>query len=323
MRDNRGRTIDYLRISLTDRCNLRCIYCMPLEGVESISHDDILSYEEILKIARACVSLGVKKIRLTGGEPLVRKNVTALIRDLKAIEGLEEVSITTNGVLLYDMIESLVQAGLDRVNLSLDSLKGERFRSITRTAELDHVLKGMEKSIQLGVKVRINAVLIKGINEDEAIDFVEMINRYPVDVRFIELMPIGRGSEYEGVNNKDLIDHIKNQGFELKEVEHKAGSGPARYFELEGAQGDLGFISPMSHQFCDTCNRVRLTSEGFLKLCLHSGHGLDLRAYVRKGASENELIEAIEAAIASKPSAHAFEDISAEKDKRSMNQIGG
>lgn len=263
MKDNEGRIIDYLRISLTDRCNLRCIYCMPEEGVEHTSHNEILRYEEILRIAKASASLGVKKVRLTGGEPLIRKGITGLVKSLKTIEGIEEVSITTNGVLLEKMVEELADSGLNRVNLSLDSLKADKFKAITRYADLNEVLRGMKHAIERNLKVRINVVLMKGINDDEVLDFVDLIKKYPVDVRFIELMPIGRGTEFIGISNEDLIVKIRTSGYELKEIKYKAGQGPARYFELQGAHGDLGFISPMSHQFCETCNRIRLTSEGF------------------------------------------------------------
>lgn len=323
MKDNKGRTIDYLRISLTDRCNLRCIYCMPEDAVDHTSQDELLTYEEIEKIAQATAKLGVKKIRLTGGEPLVRKNIESLIKELKTIEGVEEVSITTNGVLLSSMIDKLVEAGLDRINLSIDSLKQDKFKCITRGADLEEILKGMNKALDYGLKIKINVVLIKDVNENEAFDFVDLISAFPVDVRFIELMPIGEGVQYVGVNNSELIERIRMAGYALEEIEYKEGSGPARYFELPNAKGDLGFISPMSHQFCDTCNRVRLTSEGYLKLCLHSGHGVDLRAEIRGGASEASLIETIEQAIACKPSAHQFSDLNASKDHRSMNQIGG
>jgi len=323
VKDKKGRTIDYLRISLTDRCNLRCIYCMPEGSVEHITQEELLSYEEIERIAKATSVLGVKKIRLTGGEPLVRNNIESLIRSLKAIPGVEEVSITTNGVLLSKMIDGLVEAGLDRINLSIDSLKDDKFKIITRGAQLADIFDGMHKALNHGLKVKINVVLIKGVNEDEALDFVELIKDHPVDVRFIELMPIGEGTRYVGINNSELIDKIRTAGYPLQEIEYLLGSGPARYFELNDAKGDLGFISPMSHQFCETCNRVRLTPEGYLKLCLHSGHGVDLRAELRKGASDESLTQIIEEAIVCKPSAHQFSEFSSEKDHRSMNQIGG
>lgn len=323
MKDNEGRNIDYLRISVTDRCNLRCIYCMPEEGVDHIVHEEILTYEEIVRIARASSALGVKKIRLTGGEPLVRKGISGLIRELKGIDGIEEVSITTNGVLLPDMIDELADAGLNRVNLSLDSLKADKFRSITRHADLSQVFEGMERALELRIKVRINVVLIKGINDDEVHDFVDLIKTYPVDVRFIELMPIGRGTEYDGISNEALIECIIASGNDLEEIEYKAGNGPARYFELDGAKGDLGFISPMSHQFCETCNRIRLTPEGFLKLCLHSGHGIDLRRKLRSGIDDAKLVETLRLSVVHKPTAHRFNEASADQDDRSMNRIGG
>lgn len=335
MKDSRGRSIDYLRISVTDRCNLRCIYCMPEEGATYASKEDLLTYEEIMEVVYVAADLGVKKIRLTGGEPLVRDGLPQLIKEISQVDGVEEVSLTTNGLLLYEMIDQLAEAGLNRVNLSLDSLKADVFENIVKKANLSHLMKGLKRTLDLGLKVRINVVLLQGINDGEALDFVEFIKKYPVDVRFIELMPIGRGRLYKGRNNVELIEEIKAAGYKLEEVKHTSGSGPARYFELDGGLGDLGFISPMSHQFCDSCNRIRLTSEGFLKLCLHSGHGIDLKALLRKRVSRATLKERIATAIGSKPDQHQFgkvdskegfnEDIdeAINEDTRHMNQIGG
>lgn len=337
MKDSRGRSIDYLRISVTDRCNLRCIYCMPEEGAAYASKEDLLTYEEIMEVVSVAADLGVKKIRLTGGEPLVREGLAQLIKAISQVDGVEEVSLTTNGLLLYEMIDQLAEAGLNRVNLSLDSLKADVFENIVKKANLCHIMKGLKRTLDLGLKVRINVVLLQGINDGEALDFVEFIKKYPVDVRFIELMPIGRGRLYKGRNNVDIIEEIKTAGYKLEEVEHTSGSGPARYFELDGGLGDLGFISPMSHQFCDACNRIRLTSEGFLKLCLHSGHGIDLKAPLRKRVSRATLKEMIATAIGSKPDHHQFGKVDSfgrldskealdetiNEDKRHMNQIGG
>ncbi len=323
MKDSKGRSIDYLRISVTDRCNLRCIYCMPEEGETYSLKEDLLTYEEIMEVVHVAAELGVEKIRLTGGEPLVREGLCRLINQIRQVEGIEEVSMTTNGLLLYEMIDDLQKAGLNRVNLSLDSLKDNVFETIVKKANLHHVMKGLKRTLELGLKVRINVVLLQGINDSESLDFVELVKTYPVDVRFIELMPIGRGRLYKGVSNTLLIKKIKTAGYNLSEIAHDSGSGPARYFELEGGLGNLGFISPMSHQFCDSCNRIRLTSEGFLKLCLHSGHGVDLKKPLRDKVARSDLKALIGASIASKPKHHQFGKASADEDDRHMNQIGG
>ena len=323
MKDSKGRSIDYLRISVTDRCNMRCIYCMPEDGGVHTPKEDLLTYDELLEVVHVMAGLGVKKIRLTGGEPLVRNGISQLIKSISQIEGIEEISMTTNGLLLFDKIDQLAAAGLNRINLSLDSLKADVFETIVKQADLDHVFKGLKRTLDLGLKVRINVVLLQGINNNESLDFVELLKTYPVDVRFIELMPIGRGRLYKGVSNLSLIEEIRQAGYILKEVDHVWGSGPARYFEVEGGLGDLGFISPMSHQFCDACNRIRLTSEGFLKLCLHSGQGIDLKTLLRDKVSRVTLHETIAKSIASKPGHHKFGQLDADEDSRHMNQIGG
>ncbi len=324
MRDREGRVIDYLRISLTDRCNLRCKYCMPAEGIPLMNHDDILRYEEIIRFVNIASTLGIKKIRLTGGEPLLRKNIAYLIKELKGINGIEEVSITTNGILLSEMMDALVEAGLDRINLSLDTLQEGRFEEITRFNGFNRVYDGMLKALKHGLKVKVNVVLIKDKNDDEILDFVGLTKKLPVDVRFIELMPIGCGAEFTGVENAEVIEIIKKSKLRIvSEKVRNVGNGPASYYKIENAKGNIGFISPMSHQFCGDCNRIRLTAEGFMKPCLHSKNGVDMRALLRGNETDQSILNILEASIHKKPTQHQFKEISDEKDVRSMNQIGG
>ncbi len=340
MRDTEGREIDYIRISLTDRCNLRCQYCMPEEGVAMMDHKDIMRHEEIIRFVAAAAKLGIRKVRLTGGEPLLRKNMTFLIGAIKATPGIEEVALTTNGVRLNEMLDDLIDAGLDRLNVSLDSLRGEVFKEITRFDHFDGVWQGIVRAMEAGIKVKLNVVVLKGVNDGEILDFVKLTQAYPMDVRFIELMPIGCGAQFEGMSNNQVLDHISQAGYRLQEVERVTGNGPAVHYRLEGAKGNIGFISPISHAFCKSCNRVRLTAEGFLKSCLHANTGLSIRDLMRSGVDDQGLEEALARAIQMKPVEHRFDQVTgADKDRpsdkdaekdiencrdtRIMSQIGG
>jgi len=305
------RPINYLRISVTDRCNLRCVYCQPAEGIKLIRHDDVLTYEEILKIAVAAAGLGIAKIRLTGGEPLVRLNLTELIQELAGIKGIDDISLTTNGVLLKEMAKDLKQAGLKRVNISLDTLKEDRFKQITRMPEFKHVMEGIEAAKKAGlVPVKINVVAMKGVNDDEIPDFARLSLKKGWNIRFIELMPFsagnppeehnisGAGQPQQYISVADIKKEIEKLG-KLGPVTGITGSGPAKYFKLPKAKGTLGFISPVSDHFCFSCNRLRLTADGKLRPCLLSDREIDLRTVVRGGASEEQIrdkiIEAIKA----------------------------
>lgn len=323
MKDNEGRRIDYMRISLTDRCNLRCQYCMPAEGVPLIDHTEILSYEEILRIVRCAATLGVKKIRLTGGEPLLRKGIVNLIREIKGTHGIEEVSLTTNGLLLDSMLDDLIEAGLDRVNLSLDTLNEETFEHISRFSGLNKIEKGFLRCMEKGVPLKINAVAIKSINDKDVLELAELTYRWPVDVRFIELMPIGCGKSFAGISTEDLIQTFRQAGFSYEEIKASRGNGPADYIKLDGAKGKIGFISPLSHKFCDACNRIRITPEGFLKPCLHSKEGIDIKQSLRISITDEVLVELLKQGILMKPKSHHFLEITEIEDDRSMNQIGG
>ncbi|NEZ46860.1 GTP 3',8-cyclase MoaA [Clostridium niameyense] len=330
MIDNIGRKIDYLRISVTDRCNLRCVYCMPEEGIDLLSHDDILRFDEILRVVKSCAKLGIENIRITGGEPLVRKNIPNLIREIKGVEGIKEVSITTNGVYLPEYIDELVDAGLDRINISLDTLDREKFMKVTRMDVFHKVKRGIILALEKGIScVKLNVVTMKEVNITEVIEFVTLTEKYPIHIRFIELMPIGLGGRFTTVEN-DKVKEIIEKEKELISCKEVVGLGPASYYKIPNAKGTIGFISPMSHEFCNRCNRVRLTSEGFLKLCLHWNLGIDLKEKLREGISDEKLKEVIYTAIKDKPQHHEFKSVKENKqdknskyDNRSMFQIGG
>jgi len=320
--DSFGRSINYLRISVTDRCNLRCIYCMPPEGVPQISHNEILSYEELQTVVRAAAELGINKIRLTGGEPLVRADLPKLIKMLSQIEGIEELSLTTNGTILKKYALELKQAGLSRVNVSLDTLKADKFRYITRLGELKAVLEGIEAAKEAGFEpVKINTVVMRGINDDEVLDFARMTYEDGWHVRFIELMPFKGAAEF--VPSIELRQHISLLG-KLEPCASVTGNGPAMYYRLAGAKGTIGFISPLTEtSFCSRCNRMRLTPDGKLRPCLLGEDEIDLKMPLRNNASMEELKSLILNAVASKPAHHYLEGGNVRLVNRKMSQIGG
>ena len=323
MKDKFNREIDYLRISLTEACNLRCIYCMEEEGNTFFQEEDKLTKEEILKIVSASAKLGVKKIRLTGGEPLVRKDIVELMEGINDIKGIEGIYLTTNGILLEEKVEALKKAGLKGVNISLDSLKEEMFQSLTRLGILKKVLSAIDKCLELGIKVKLNTVMIKDKNDNEILDFVNLTRSKNIDVRFIELMPIGVGSKFKGISNEDILSLIKSNYGDLEEIRRDKDGGPASYIRLKNGKGKIGFISAISNCFCEDCNRIRLTSEGFLKQCLHFNYGIDLKKILRNGASEEEILNVIKNNIYNKPEKHLFMKKSEDKELKFMNQIGG
>ena len=320
LRDSFQRHINYLRISVTDRCNLRCIYCMPPEGIPLVPHSEILSYEEISLVVRVGAKLGINKIRLTGGEPLVRVGLPKLVQMLSQIKGIDEVSLTTNGTFLKRYALELKQAGLSRINISLDTLKVDRFRRITRFGELGDVLSGIEVARGAGLRpVKINMVVMRGINDDEVQDFAKMTYEGGWHVRFIELMPFADVAEL--VPSSEVRQRIMPLG-KLEPCFPVAGNGPARYYRLPGAEGTIGFISPVTEPFCSNCNRMRLTSNGRLCPCLLSEDNVDLREVLRRNASPQELERLILKAIASKPERHHLAD-GIVPIKQKMSQIGG
>lgn len=325
MIDKRHRGIEYLRISVTDRCNLRCVYCMPEEGVSCLTHDEILTFEEIVTICKSAAELGISKIKLTGGEPLVRKDFTELVRKIKAIPGIEEITLTTNGLLLEKQLESLIEAGISKINISLDTLDRARFKEITRVDGLDTVLKAISSAANHPkVQVKVNSLIAKNLNENEILGLAALAKNEPVSVRFIEVMPIGLGRDLQTISKNEMIEILEMHYGKLKPYEGKLGNGPAKYYEIAGFEGKIGFISAVSECFCEACNRIRLTANGYLKLCLHSTKGLDLKKLLREGMSQEELTKVMVEAIVSKPEKHHFGEASgSDIENKIMSQIGG
>jgi cyclic pyranopterin phosphate synthase len=326
MHDSFQRNINYLRISVTDKCNLRCVYCMPEQGVELTHHGDILRLEEIALVVKSAVISGIRKVRFTGGEPLVRKGIIDLIGMVHEIPEIDDIALTTNGVLLPEMALSLKKAGLNRVNISLDTLSAEKFSIITRGGDLSQVWRGISSALEAGLApVKINTVAMKGFNDDEIDDFVDLTGKYPLHIRFIELMPIGASEAWAAgkyISTAELMETICNK-HNLLPVKEVAGCGPARYYRVPGAPGTIGFISPISDHFCAACNRLRLTSEGQLRPCLQSPSEYDLRTPLRAGATPKELAVLIQKVIDSKPEKHDLTKSGWEGNKRVMTQIGG
>ena len=325
--DNFSRRLTYLRLSITDRCNLRCRYCMPQSSFSWMPSENILRFEEIYEICRAFCTLGIRKIRLTGGEPLVRRGVVDLIKRLDSLDGLDEICITTNGTLLGDHAEELLNAGITHINISLDTLEPDTYASITGADQFDSVWTSIRKVIELGFpKVKINAVVIKGVTDSSIYDLAALSRLYPVDVRFIEFMPVGDHIPWspESMIPSDTIREmlVKRLG-KLEPVERDSGAGPAMLYRLEGAPGCIGFISPLSHHFCNTCNRLRVTADGKLRLCLFSDTEIDIKTPLRQGMKGRELQEFLATAASMKPEGyHALGKEQVSCTKR-MSSIGG
>ena len=323
MLDRYGRVINYLRISVTDRCNLRCCYCMP-EGVQDVGMKNILNFEEIWEIVRTGVSLGITHIRITGGEPLVRKDCVDLIRGIREISGVETITMTTNGVLLGNYGKQLKEVGVDGVNISLDTLDPEEFYKITGKRELQEVLAGIRAAKTAGLPVKLNAVNRK---ELDPIPLVRYAQEENLPLRFIEMMPVGYGKKYVGRSNEELRETLeavcgKAECMTNREELSRMGSGPAVYYQFSDLKVPVGFISAIHGKFCDTCNRVRLTAEGYLKLCLCYDEGEDLRRVLREGEKEN-LRTIMEQTIFRKPAAHCFEHPAEMTETHEMVKIGG
>ncbi|MBC8207750.1 MAG: GTP 3',8-cyclase MoaA [Desulfobulbaceae bacterium] len=314
--DQFSRTISYLRVSLTDRCNLRCRYCMPQgvdNDVEGLPQIDLLSYDELLRIIRIAVTMGMNKLRLTGGEPLVRPGVMDFIDGLSGLSGLNDIRLTTNGVLLADKVDVLYEAGIRKLNISLDSLKPERFAEITGVDCFAQVWQGIEAACERGFQVKLNAVAMRGVNDDELEDFARLAGKMQLQVRFIEFMPMGERSSWEK-ERFISAEELQNRLALIGKLERVAGSridGPARIYNLimdDGRSGKVGFISPISHHFCDRCNRLRLTSEGRLRSCLLHDRETDLKGLLRLGGSDLEISAAIRQTILNKPKGHTLEE---------------
>lgn len=312
MRDRHARNITYLRLSVTDLCSFRCRYCMPADGVPKRDHRDVCSVEELVEIARAAADCGIRKVRLTGGEPLVRRGILDVCRGISAIPGVEELCLTTNGAALPRLAGPLREAGVDRLNVSLDTLRPERFAYMTRVGHLEDTLRGLEAAAEAGFTgTKLNVVLMKEFNEDEIPDFVDLARRYPLEVRFIELMPIGQGGTARFLPAQAVLEACPD----LRPAET---SGVARRYRPPNGPGLVGLIEPMSHRFCNRCDRIRVTADGKLKPCLHSDQELPLQ-----GLHGTDLRRAIQAGVAAKPERHHMNETGRSEAGRSMHQIGG
>ena len=325
MFDRYQREIHYLRLSVTDLCNLRCRYCMP-DGVEKLEREAVLTYEEFLRLAALFARCGIDTVRVTGGEPLVRKNVAQLVAGLKATPGIRRVTLTTNAVLLAEQLPALLDAGLDSVNISLDTLRPEVFRQITARDDFAAVQAGLQAALQSGLPVKLNCVPQAGVNEGELEQLAALAKDNAMQVRFIEMMPIGYGAAMPCISGPELRARFARRWPELAPLspaqEHALGDGPAVYYTVPGWQGSIGFIAAVHGKFCASCNRVRLTSQGFLRPCLASETGCDLRELLRSGADDAQLLAAIRETIWAKPREHHFND-SSMPATRGMYRIGG
>ena len=325
MRDQYQRNIDYIRISVTDRCNLRCTYCMP-EGIHLTSMSELLTFEEIVQVVGAGAELGIRHVKLTGGEPLLRRGLPILVQMLKNIEGIEQVTLTTNGILLKEHLPALLKAGLDAVNISLDSTDRDTFRKITGFDQLDMVLAAIDAACASGIRTKINAVSLN-LGEEAIWNLIDLAKDRPLDVRFIEMMPIGHGKDFPVYSHTKMLEQFRERYPDLTADKAMHGFGPAVYYHIPGYQGSIGLISAIHGKFCDKCNRIRLTSTGFLKGCLCYNTGADLREILRANEAEDEkrrhLTETMEAAIYAKPRAHCFESVGDVTERATMNEIGG
>lgn len=313
MKDRHGRKVDYMRISITEYCNYRCFYCMP-NGSQEVSKD-YLTKKEILDIVRAGVKIGISKVRITGGEPLVRGDLEEIVKGISDIKEIKEVCITTNGSLLFERIDGLYRAGLTRVNVSLDTLDSENFKRITNGGNFERVWSGIEKTISLGISLRVNTVLVRGVNDNEINKLVDLTVRYPLDLRFIELMPIGEGKKYNGLNEEEIIKNIKK----IFSIERDSvREGVSTYYKVFNSKGRVGFINPISNCFCEECNKIRVTAKGILKQCLNKKSDLSLR-----GLDGSELDDLLKSETYNKPEKHLFFQENLEEDTVNMNKIGG
>ncbi|MDD2336233.1 MAG: GTP 3',8-cyclase MoaA [Geobacteraceae bacterium] len=322
--DSFGRKINYLRLSVTDRCNLRCIYCMPAEGVRKLRHQDILSYEELLLLAETAVGIGIEKIRVTGGEPLVRNGILDFLGDLSKIPQLRQIVLTTNGMLLPEMVEGLKKAGVQRLNISLDSLRPETFARITRCGDLGRVLAGIRKAEEVGVPIKLNMVVMRGMNDDEVMDFAGLTLFKPYTVRFIEYMPAVKDSNWRSlvVPGEEIIRRIES-AYRVQPLDREDYlSGPSRNYRIYGAVGAIGIITPISSHFCNECNRIRVTSSGMARGCLFDNREYDLKMVVRTGG-RIALEEALREIVARKPGKSCISGETSAREPLYMSKIGG
>ncbi len=326
MFDKTKRQINYLRISITDHCNLRCQYCLPEKDTNFSENYNLLSPNEIEKIVKAFSLIGIKKVRITGGEPLIRNDFLNILKKINKIEGIEKIALTTNGYNLLENLDTFEKNGLKRINISLDSLNPEKYKIITRKGDFHKIFNTIKiASTKKFEKIRINVVIMKGINDNEILDFVNLTKDLNICVRFIEVMPIGEGKKFASLENSEVLSLIK-ESYPLEKSDTSSTDGPASYYKVPNFLGEVGFISPLSNNFCETCNRVRVTSNGFLKLCLHYKDGIDLIPYLKDNVSVEELAKIIEEAIYNKkPKEHQMNHTECIEnvDLKTMNTIGG
>ncbi|MDQ2872905.1 MAG: GTP 3',8-cyclase MoaA [Candidatus Eremiobacteraeota bacterium] len=324
--DQFSRPITYLRVSVTDKCNLRCVYCMPESGLPWLPKADILTYEEIVALVRVAASVGVQSIRLTGGEPLVRRDLHELVREIAAVDGIDDIALSTNALLLADQIDALAAAGLTRVNVSLDTLRADRFLAIARRPGLDRVWAGIDAAIARGLApLKLNCVVMRGQNDDEIGDFAALTRERPIFVRFIEVMPVAENVGLQAgtyVSADEILERVASLG-DIGACGGPGGNGPARYFAFRNAPGAVGVISPLSHDYCERCNRVRLTADGRLRLCLFGDHAVDLRTPLRAGATTDEIAGILRSAMLIKPERHHLRLGETSSRMRAFSEIGG
>lgn len=326
MQDQFGRKIDYLRISVTDKCNLRCTYCMPVEGLDWIDRDEFLTYEEIASVVRQMAGQGLRRLRLTGGEPLVRRDLPDLVHMLSVIPGIEDIAVSTNAILLPQFGRELLEAGVSRVNVSLDTLRRDRFRDVARRPErfFDATIDGIAVAERLGfAPLKINTVLMRNLNDDEIEDFADITRERPWHVRFIELMPTGDNLHLskQFLSADSVVERLRAIG-DLRPASGPVGNGPATYFQFDGAPGTVGVITPLSHNYCDRCNRMRLTADGKLRTCLFGTHEVDLKTPLR---ATGDVLPAVRMALAGKPERHLLQLGTARGSGglRALSQVGG
>lgn len=322
MKDTYDRTIDYMRISITDRCNLRCVYCMPKEGVPFLAHEELLTFEEIIKVCESAALLGLKHIKITGGEPLVRKGVDGLIAQIKQIPEIETVTVTTNGILLPEYMKLLADARVDGINISLDTLDPQQYQELTRFGRVEEALEGFRAALSYPeITTKVNCVLEDTRWKENAVAIAGLAKEAPVHVRFIERMPLGIQETTGCTQEETVLGLLKEVYGPMVPYQEQLGYGPSHYFSIDGFQGKIGFISAVTHKFCDQCNRIRLTSTGILRMCLQSDEGIDLKSPMRSGCSKEELAALIFAGVQKKPKEHHFDQQNIETS--GMSQIGG
>jgi len=323
MTDNFGRAIDYLRVSVTDRCNLRCVYCMPSDGVDFIPHGEILRFEEILRLCRILAGQGIRKVKVTGGEPLVLRGVAGLVGGLKKTPGIEQVTLTCNGTLLLKHLDDLISAGLDGVNISLDAVSQGVFSSITRGGDVEGAILAIGRAVKLGLPVKVNCVPVREYNGGELSGTAALARDWDIAVRFIELMPLGDAGMYHVIPADEVKGILEREYGKMMPFPDQLGNGPAVYYRLAGFRGKIGFISAVSCGFCRSCNRLRLTSNGLLKPCLAHEDGLDVKAMLRGGESDDEIAGKIVESVAEKPQGHGFSDNAKDNGHEGMFRTGG